>query len=71
MKKQYTVTKVKEVASNSWVLKQVYGSVIQPKLLVIMGSDEVIFGKTYVSAIMSNKHIGKFLKSSLDFNKYE
>ncbi len=69
MKQHYTVTKVKEINTSSWVLKQAYGSALQPKLLVIMDSDEVIFGKTYVSAIMQNKRIGKFLKNSLDFNK--
>ena len=70
MKRQYTVTKIKEINTTDLVLKQAYISEHLPKLMVILGSEEIIFGKTYMSAITQNKRIGKFLKNSLDFTKH-
>lgn len=66
--KQYTVTKIKETNVSSFVLKQANIPKVHERLMVIMGSDEVIFCTTYMSAIMQNKRIGKFLKNSLNFS---
>ena len=56
------------VINQGTVLRKASVPKLYDNLQVIVGSEEKIFDQVYMSAVMPNKRVCKFLKNSLSFN---